>query len=74
MARFLKFSGLTSKLMCPSPNLITKRYTAQLTIAVREKIEATRKKAVLGGGQQRIDAQHKKVRFITIFLLNFVPK
>merc|ERR1711962_1824955 len=31
-----------------------------LTLNVRNRIEATRQQALLGGGQRRIDAQHKK--------------
>ena len=31
------------------------------TLNVKERIEMTRNKALLGGGQNRIDAQHKKV-------------
>ncbi|CAD5122595.1 DgyrCDS11007 [Dimorphilus gyrociliatus] len=34
--------------------------TAQHTLAVRKKIEELRKKALLGGGEKRIDAQHKR--------------
>merc|ERR1712168_980833 len=34
--------------------------SAQYTLRVRKKIEDTRAKALLGGGQKRIDAQHKK--------------
>ena len=31
------------------------------TLSVRKRIEDKRRRAVLGGGQARIDAQHKKV-------------
>ena len=31
------------------------------TLAVREKIKLKKAEALLGGGQKRIDAQHKKV-------------
>merc|ERR1711963_722719 len=34
--------------------------SAQYTLKVRKKIEDTRARALLGGGQKRIDAQHKK--------------
>ena len=33
---------------------------AELTLKVRNRIESTRAAALLGGGQKRIDAQHKK--------------
>lgn len=32
-------------------------------LSVQERIDKKRKEALLGGGQQRIDAQHKKVMF-----------
>ena len=35
---------------------------AQQTLRVRKRIEEKRSQALLGGGQKRIDAQHKKVR------------
>lgn len=35
--------------------------TAMHTINVKKKIENTRAKAMQGGGQRRIDNQHKKV-------------
>jgi len=34
--------------------------SSEHTLAVRKKIDETRKKALLGGGEKRIDAQHKK--------------
>ena len=34
--------------------------TAQYTLKVQKKIEETRSRALLGGGQKRIDAQHAK--------------
>jgi hypothetical protein len=34
---------------------------AQNTLRVKKRIEETRAQALLGGGQKRIDAQHKKV-------------
>ncbi|ELU15042.1 hypothetical protein CAPTEDRAFT_170203 [Capitella teleta] len=47
------FSGLEGTL--------SKRWcTAEHTLAVRKKIEETREKALQGGGQKRIDTQHKK--------------
>ena len=33
---------------------------AQQTLKVKQRIEATRAAALLGGGQKRIDSQHKK--------------
>ena len=33
---------------------------AQQTLRVKQRIEATRAAALLGGGQKRIDSQHKK--------------
>ena len=43
-------------------SFITKRWcTAEHTLAVRKKIDEIRDKALVGGGQKRIDAQHKKV-------------
>lgn len=41
------------------------------TLHVKEKIENKRKQALLGGGQQRIDAQHKKVSFATMATIDF---
>ncbi|CAH1782114.1 unnamed protein product [Owenia fusiformis] len=42
-------------------NLLIKRWcTAAHTLAVRNNIEKKRKQALLGGGQKRIDKQHKK--------------
>ena len=35
--------------------------TAMHTINVKKRIESTRDKAMQGGGQRRIDNQHKKV-------------
>ena len=35
---------------------------AQQTLRVRKRIEEKSSQALLGGGQKRIDAQHKKVR------------
>jgi hypothetical protein len=35
--------------------------TAAHTLRVNQQIRERRKKALLGGGQTRIDAQHKKV-------------
>ena len=44
-------------------NALTKRWcTAAHTLDVKKNIEKTREKAYLGGGQKRIDKQHKKVR------------
>ena len=37
------------------------------TLDVKQRIEDTRKKALLGGGQRRIDVQHKKVKILVIF-------
>ena len=34
------------------------------TLSVHERIEDKRRKALLGGGQHRLDAQHKKVHAI----------
>jgi len=36
--------------------------SAEQTLAVRLKIQETRKKSLEGGGEKRIAAQHKKVR------------
>jgi len=62
MARLIQFSGqiFASKTFSSISTLLPVRYTSQLTLSVRKKIEETRKKALLGGGQQRIDNQHKK--------------
>ena len=35
--------------------------SAQHTLNVRRKIDETKKKAFLGGGEKRIEKQHKKV-------------
>ena len=50
-------------------NLILKRYCsgvqgAEHTLRVKKRIEEKRAQALLGGGQKRIDAQHKKVIFV----------
>ena len=43
-------------------NALIKRWcTAAHTLTVKKNIEDTREKALLGGGQKRIDKQHKKV-------------
>ena len=34
---------------------------AQQTLRVKQKIEEKRRDALLGGGQKRIDTQHRKV-------------
>ena len=34
----------------------------ELTLDVKRRIDSTRQQALLGGGQRRIDVQHKKVR------------
>jgi len=39
---------------------------ARQTLAVRERIQNKREQAVLGGGQKRIDTQHKKVFYSNI--------
>ena len=64
MARLINLSGQITKALCALPTILPKRYesSSQLTLAVRKKIEETRQKALLGGGQQRIDNQHKKAR------------
>ena len=58
----MAFSGVTSRLA--SLRLGLRRCSsvagAQQTLKVKERIEATRAAALLGGGQKRIDAQHKK--------------
>jgi hypothetical protein len=36
--------------------------SSQHTLSVKNKIEKTKEKALLGGGQNRIDKQHQKVR------------
>ena len=47
---------ILQKLRCMSTNI----QGAELTLKVRNRIESTRAAALLGGGQKRIDAQHKK--------------
>ena len=45
-----------------SESFISKRWcTAAHTLAVKQKIKETKEKALLGGGQRRIDKQHQKV-------------
>ncbi len=42
-------------------NMIKRWCTASHTLAVKKKIDSTRERAMLGGGQRRIDKQHQKV-------------
>ena len=44
------------------------RFTSSIThtVNVQHKIEDSRKRALLGGGVKRIDAQHNRVRFFII--------
>ena len=40
------------------------RSSSKLAVSIQESIENKRAKAKLGGGQHRIDAQHKKVKLV----------
>lgn len=40
------------------------KYSVYHTLNVKKEIEDRRKRAILGGGDKRIQAQHKKVEFI----------
>ena len=53
--------------------LSTIRCSSQVSQTIQQNIENKRAKAKLGGGQSRIDAQHKKVNhhIITRCLSNF---
>ena len=53
------------------------RCSSQATVSIQENIKNKRKRAQLGGGQKRIDAQHKKVRcvaskFIVVWVFIFL--
>ena len=39
---------------------------AEHTLRVKKRIEEKRAQALLGGGQKRIDAQHKKVFYFNL--------
>jgi len=55
------FSPTRSPFACVLQTNVSKRWcTAVNTLSVRKRIEETREKALLGGGQRRIDSQHKK--------------
>lgn len=42
----------------------TSKYSVYHTLNVKKEIEDRRKRAILGGGDKRIQAQHKKVEFV----------
>lgn len=50
--------------MATLTRLFTRRYCvgARQTLAVRDRINEKKRAALLGGGERRIEAQHKKVR------------
>ena len=47
--------------------------STQHTLSVKKRIDKTREAALLGGGQKRIDKQHKKVWVIFIQLVRVTP-
>lgn len=47
---------------------ISAKYSIYHTLNVKNQIEDKRKKAIVGGGDKRIEAQHKKVSSISIYL------
>ena len=63
-ARTLLRQTTKSQAVCETS--IIKRWdataTAAHTLGVRKRIEEARQKALLGGGQKRIDRQHKRVQ------------
>lgn len=60
-------------------SLLSIRSSSKLAVSIQENIEKKRAKAKLGGGQHRIDAQHKKVcmlialSFKLCFSFYFIP-
>jgi len=65
MAGLLKSSGLVVNGVIRAniglSGLMSRRWqTAEHTLAVRKKIKETREKAMVGGGEKRIESQHKK--------------
>lgn len=54
--------GLVARAAVPQANLLRdcRRYSVG-NLSVKERIDKKRKAALVGGGQNRIDAQHKRV-------------
>lgn len=52
----------------------TSKYSVYHTLNVKKEIEDRRKRAILGGGDKRIQAQHKKVEFIIALSVNRLLK
>lgn len=61
--RFI-LSRNVQKLICKSSTIGIRASSSGIahTLNVKNQIEERRKRAVLGGGHKRIEAQHKKVR------------
>ena len=58
---FSVFSNATKATILFSSIPSATRCISQQALSIRQKIEKKRSGAMLGGGQHRIDAQHKKV-------------
>ena len=56
----LSLNKFSKTISCNCP-----RYAAQLSHSITQDIQIKKGQAMLGGGQKRIDAQHKKVSMIT---------
>ena len=53
---------ILSNVLQPAGAAVDEPESAQYTLKVKQKIEETRARALLGGGPKRIVAQHNKAR------------
>jgi hypothetical protein len=66
------------RLQLPATHFVSQRWqtsadTSAHTLAVRQKISEKKQKALLGGGEKRIQTQHKKVNLDQLFLCMLPP-